>query len=71
MPRWWSKRKENGVAWKVKAADIVKYDGEGNLVSVNLDIKNRTPSKTLSTFPEQLADSILEKEQRIRRSSPR
>ena len=37
---WWKDRKENGHAWKVKASEVLKYDESGNLVSVNLDIKN-------------------------------
>src|SRR5207302_8821186 len=34
---WWKKREENERAWKVKAADVMKHDG--NLLSLNLDIK--------------------------------
>jgi type I restriction enzyme M protein len=63
---WWKKRKENDHAWKVKAVDILKYDTDGNLVSVNLDIKNPNAKQDLEHLPpEQLADSILQKEQRI------
>jgi type I restriction enzyme M protein len=63
---WWKKRKENGQAWKLAAKDVVKYDEQGNLVSVNLDIKNPSAKADLEHLPpDQLADSILKKEQRI------
>ncbi len=63
---WWKKREENERAWKVKAADVLKYDNEGNLVSVNLDIKNPRAKEDIAHLPpEQLAESILKKEQRI------
>ncbi len=63
---WWKKRKENGQAWKVAAKDVVKYDEQSNLVSVNLDIKNPNTKQDLEHLPpDQLADSILKKEQRI------
>ena len=63
---WWKKREENDRAWKVKAADVLKYDGNGNLLSVNLDIKNPAAKEDITHLPpEQLAESILNKEQRI------
>ena len=63
---WWKKREENERAWKVKAADVLKYDGDGNLLSVNLDVKNPNAKEDITHLPpEQLADSILEKERRI------
>jgi type I restriction enzyme M protein len=63
---WWKKRKENGQAWKVAAKDVVKYDEKGALISVNLDIKNPSAKQDLEHLPpDQLADSILKKEQRI------
>jgi type I restriction enzyme M protein len=64
--KWWKKRKENGQAWKVKAGDIIKTNGDGNVVSVNLDIKNPNAAEALEHLaPEQLINSILSKEQRI------
>ena len=64
--KWWGKRKENGRAWKVKAADVIKLDDAGNLVSVNLDIKNPNAEEALEHLPpEQLVESILSKEKRI------
>ncbi len=37
---WWHDRDERANAWRIDAADVLKYDAEGRLVSVNLDIKN-------------------------------
>ncbi len=63
---WWKKREENERAWKVKAEDLLKYDAEGKILSVNLDLKNPNAKEDLEHLPpEQLADSILQKEQRI------
>jgi type I restriction enzyme M protein len=63
---WWKKRKENGRSWKVKAADLIKRDADGNLLSVNLDIKNPNATEALEHLPpEQLVDDILAKERRI------
>jgi type I restriction enzyme M protein len=56
---WWSKRKENDRAWKVPASDILKN-------GCNLDIKNPRGKVDFEHLPpEQLADDILKKEQRI------
>jgi type I restriction enzyme M protein len=63
---WWNKRKENDRAWKVKAEDVIKYNGNGQLVSANLDLKNPNAAEALEHLPpEQLADEILKKERRI------
>ena len=63
---WWKKREESERAWKVRAADVLKYDEQGSLVSVNLDIKNPRAKEDIAHLPpEQLAESILQKEQRI------
>ncbi|MCX7428964.1 MAG: class I SAM-dependent DNA methyltransferase [Planctomycetia bacterium] len=64
--KWWGRRKENGRAWKVKASDVVRLDDDGNLVSVNLDIKNPNAAEALEHKPpEELVESILVKERRI------
>ena len=64
--KWWSRRKENGRSWKVKAADVIRKDDDGNLVSVNLDIKNPNAAEALEHLPpEQLVEGIVEKERRI------
>ena len=63
---WWKKREENERAWKVRAADVLKYNADGSLLSVNLDVKNpRGPEDIAHLPPEQLAESILQKEQKI------
>src|SRR3989475_2110734 len=63
---WWKKKEENENAWKVSVEDCLKYDGEGNLVSVNLDRRNPRASDDLEhTAPEELVKGIAEKEQRI------
>ncbi len=65
---WWDapQREENERAWKVAATDVLKYDEAGNLISVNLDIKNPNVQDDFEHLPpEQLAADILKKEQRI------
>jgi type I restriction enzyme M protein len=63
---WWKKREENERAWKTKAEEVLKYDGEGNLVSANLDIKNPLAKGDFAHMPpEKLVENILEKEQRV------
>jgi type I restriction enzyme M protein len=57
--KWWSKRKENDRAWKVKAADVVANN-------FNLDIKNpRGKEDYEHQPPEKLVEDIIKKEQRI------
>ena len=59
-------RTENEHAWRVAAADVLKHDEDGNLVSVNLDINNpNSPQDLEHRSPEELVESILQKEQRI------
>lgn len=59
-------RKENERAWKVKASDVIKKDDNGNVMSVNLDIKNPNAAEALEHKPpEELVESILAKERRI------
>jgi type I restriction enzyme M protein len=63
---WWGKREENDRAWKVPVEEILKYNGEGRLASVNLDMKNPRGKEDVAHLPpEQLVESILEKERRI------
>ena len=38
-----TKREENDRAWKVLAKDLLKYDSDYNLLSVNLDIEEPRP----------------------------
>lgn len=65
---WWpqDKREENEHAWKVPASDMLKYNTEGVLQSVNLDIKNPNSAEALEHLPpEQLAEDIIKRERRI------
>jgi type I restriction enzyme M protein len=66
---WWRDRKDSDRAWKVKATDVLKYEGAGDdrrLVSCNLDIKNPNAAPDLEHLPpEQLVEDILTKERRI------
>ena len=63
---WLKKREENERAWKVSANDVLKYDEQGNLLPVNLDIKNPTAKEDITHLPpEQLAETVLQREQRI------
>ena len=56
---WWNKRKENERAWKVKAKEVLANN-------CNLDLKNPRAAQDLEHLPpEQLVESILEKERRI------
>ena len=66
LRKWWKKREANEHAWKVSVDDVLKYDEGGSLVSANLDIKNPTSKEELEHLPpDQLAESILQKEHRI------
>lgn len=65
---WWpqNQRQENERAWQVPVGEVLKYDDEGALISVNLDIKNPNSAETLEHLPpEQLAEDIIKKERRI------
>jgi type I restriction enzyme M protein len=56
---WWSKREENNRAWKVPVAELLANN-------CNLDRKNPQAKIDIRHLPpDQLAASILEKEQRI------
>jgi type I restriction enzyme M protein len=63
---WWNNRKENQQAWKMSASELIKYSLNGDLVSVNLDVKNPNSSNEIVHVPPgQLVQSLLSKEQRI------
>lgn len=56
---WWTTREENGLAWKVPAAEIA-------VAGYNLDRMNPRAREDMTHLPpERLAESILEKERRI------
>jgi len=66
--KWFGKknRDENDHAWKVAVEDLLQYDDQGSLLSVNLDIKNPQSQEALEHLPpQQLVDDILKKEQHI------
>jgi type I restriction enzyme M protein len=63
---WWGNRQENDRAWRIKVADVLKYDESGALLSVNLDVKNPNAAADLEHLPpETLVEEIFLKEQRI------
>jgi type I restriction enzyme M protein len=63
---WWRNPGENDHAWRVPAKDVLRYDDRGSLVSANLDIQNPNRVSDVDYLPpEEIADDILEKEQRI------
>lgn len=63
---WWENREENEQAWSVSVDDVLKYDDDGNLQSVNLDINNpNSNAELIHRDPQELVASILQKEQRI------
>jgi hypothetical protein len=63
---WWNDRNENERAWKIPAKDLLEYSPDGSLKAVNLDRKNPNAVTDFEHLPpEQLADDILRKEQRI------
>jgi type I restriction enzyme M protein len=63
---WWKRREVNDRAWRVSAKDVLKYDPNGSLLAVNLDVRNPNAKENLNhKTPEQLADSILTKERGI------
>ncbi|MBI5350106.1 MAG: SAM-dependent DNA methyltransferase [Chloroflexi bacterium] len=63
---WWDARQESERAWKVRAADLIQYDADGNLLSVNLDVKNPSRAADLEHLPPaELAESIAVKEKQI------
>ena len=63
---WWHAREENAQAWRVHAQEVLQYHDDGSLKSVNLDISNPNGATALEhRSPEELVESILEKERRI------
>ena len=70
--RWFhpiDSRSENALAWRVTASEVLKYDENQNLVSLNLDIRNPKSAQALDHLPpEKLLSDILEKERLILRA---
>jgi len=66
LTEWWNNREENDHSWKVSASDVIHCNGEGNVVSVNLDIKNPNRIMDLEHLsPNQLVAGLYSKEQKI------
>ena len=66
--KWFNskKRKKNDHAWRAPVDDVLKYNEDGSLLSVNLDLKNPNSAQALEHLPpDRLADDILKKERRI------
>ncbi|WP_295388622.1 class I SAM-dependent DNA methyltransferase [uncultured Thiodictyon sp.] len=60
---WWNDRQEGANAWRAKAADLIKYDAQGRLLAVNLDIKNPNSLEALEhREPASLLNDMMEKE---------
>jgi type I restriction enzyme M protein len=60
---WWQDRTENDSAWKVSAEQVLKYDGDGRLLSANLDIKNPNSKPDVEHLaPQILIERIIAKE---------
>jgi len=63
---WWHNRTESERAWRVPVNDLIKVDEKGNVISVNLDVNNPSNAATLKhRSPQELVESILQKEKRI------
>ena len=63
---WWKNQIKNDRAWKVPVDQVLKYDDEKRLVSVNLDVKNPNAAADFEHLPPlQLVDDIIVKERRI------
>ncbi len=61
-----AERQENEYAWKVNVKDVLKYDEEGKIASVDLDLKNPNSAETLDLLPPiEIVKSITRKEQSI------
>jgi type I restriction enzyme M protein len=63
---WWQNRKENDRAWSIPIDQVLKYDEETRLASVNLAPKNPNGSADFEHLPpEQLIQDIIAKERKI------
>ena len=61
-----AERQGNEYAWKVDVKDVLKYDEEDKITSVNLDSKNPNSVETLDRLPpEEIGNSMIHKEQTI------
>lgn len=66
IKKWWGIRKENDNSWKVELKDILFTDEEGNLLNVNLDLKNPNRQGEFKYHkPSDLVSSIIKKEEQV------
>ena len=65
-PKWWNEREETDRARQIPVKDLWEYNSDGSLKSVNLDHNNPNAATAFEHLPpQQLADDILKKEQRV------
>src|SRR5206468_3434076 len=63
---WWNTRTDNDRAWKVPVDQLLRYDDENRLMSVNLDLKNPNGKGDFEHLPpERLVEEIIAKETKI------
>ena len=61
-----AERQENEYAWKVNINDVLKYDEDDKITSVDLDIKNPNSAEGLANLPPtEIANSIIDKDQKM------
>jgi type I restriction enzyme M protein len=63
---WWADRAETDHAWPVAVEQVLQVDPAGNLLSVNLDVKNPNAADAIEHLPpEELVADIVKKERKI------
>ncbi len=63
---WWNNRAENDGAWKIPVGHVLRYDAEGGLSSVNLDVKNSHAKADFEYLPPaQLLNDMMAEEEQI------
>jgi type I restriction enzyme M protein len=66
--RWWKKRQEGPQAWKVAATNLIERDSQGNVIAVNLDIKNPHAKEGANhRAPEEIIEGVIAKERDLLR----
>ncbi len=61
-----AEREENEYAWKINVNDVLKYDEDNKITSVNLDIKNPNNIESIDRLPPmEITESIIRQEQAI------
>ncbi len=66
IKKWWTKRKQNDNAWKVKLKSVLLTDTTGKLLNVNLDLKNPNRKGEFEyREPTELVSSVMEKEKQV------